>query len=562
MAEQAPDCSPLSCLSGGSLSSLLVFFADCYYINAARNFATSSGTFLATSTPEIEFCRETLMNVLFINPRFPETFWSFDRVLEFLPAKVHMPPLGLLTVAAMLPRTWGIRLADMNLSPLNDEDLNWADLAFIGGMAIQAKTMGEAIRRCREAKIRICGGGIVYATHRDDLGSVDHLFLGEVEETLPEFLDDLAAGHPKAVYRAERFPELSLTPVPRWDLIDMSNYLTMPLQVTRGCPHDCDFCHVTILNGRKPRSKSVAQVLAELDRLYQANWRGLVMFADDNFVGRKKLAGQVLAAIVQWQVRHAYPFIFSGQASVDVAADPELLRLLQQAGFVQLFLGIETTAAASLSECNKRQNIGCDPLEVVRALQEHSIEALGGFIVGFDADPPSVFDDLSAFIEQAALPTAMVGVLGALPGTALYRRMAAENRILGQTDGDSIANLSGMNVVPAMGWDRLLTGYTKLLARLYEPAPYYRRVMRYLGRYKVNPWLPKRLPTGAEVRIFLRIVWALGIKDSERRSFWLFLTRLLLQTPKLLPVGMAVIVPGHHFRVLSRRFMADPGLKK
>jgi len=496
-----------------------------------------------------------IMNSLLIAPVFPATFWSLKYALDFLPAKATIPPLGLLTVAAMLPETWPAYLVDMNVRDLTDDDLAWADIAFIGGMDIQADSIKEAVRRCRDAKVRVCGGGVAFSSE-DHLIPVDHLFSGEVEETIPEFLKDLARGQARAVYSSDRFPDISLTPVPRWDLIDFSEYLTMPLQITRGCPHDCDFCHVTILNGRTPRTKRVERVLAELDSLYRAGWRGPVMFVDDNVIGSRKMAKRVLAAIVHWQIRHAYPFIFVGQASVDVAGDPELLELLRQAGFMQLFLGIETTAVASLSECNKRQNLECNLVEVVRALHDHGIDVLGGFIVGFDADPPSIFEELADFIEKAALPTAMVGVLAAPPGTRLYRRMAAENRLLGRSDGDSIANLSGMNIIPRMGWQLLLKGYKELLARLYEPEHYYGRVIRFLHRYRINPSIPSRLPTPGELRTFLRILWVLGIRDGDRKSFWRFLVQLLLQTPRLLPLGIAMIVGGYHYKIVSRRFIA------
>jgi len=508
------------------------------------------------------FSGTIFMNALLIYPRFPETFWSLKYALEFLPAKATIPPLGLLTIAAILPETWTKRLVDMNVRQLTDADLAWADIAFIGAMSIQAKSMEDAIRRCRDANIRTCAGGVVYATPRDDLSTVDHIFLGEAEETLPEFLDDLAAGKTRAVYRNERFPDLSMSPVPKWDLIDFSNYLTMPLQVTRGCPHDCDFCHVTILNGRRPRSKNIYKVLSEIESLYEVGWRGPIMFVDDNFTGRRSLAKRILAAIVQWQTEHAYPFVFLSQASVEVASDPELLALLQQAGFIQLFLGIETTVPASLLECNKQQNLRCDLTEMVRALHEHSIDVLGGFIVGFDADPPTIFDDLAMFVEKTGIPTAMVGVLAAPPGTRLYNRMAAEGRLTGESDGDSIANLSGMNVVPVMGWDRLLAGYKELLTRLYEPKPYYRRVMRFLSSYKLNPWLPRRLPTNTQVHTFLRIVWMLGVKDHERLSFWQFLFRMLLKNPELFPLGIATIVGGYHYRLISQRFVASAQLER
>ena len=498
------------------------------------------------------------MNALLIYPSFPMTFWSLKEALPFLPAKATIPPLGLLTVAAMLPDTWDKRLVDMNVRPLTDRDLAWADIAFIGAMAIQARSMEEAIGRCRAAGLRICAGGVIYATPGDALGAVDHLFLGEVEDTLPRFLTDLEEGRPRAVYEAKGFPDLARTPPPRWDLVDFSDYLTMALQVTRGCPHDCDFCHVAVINGRRPRSKDVAQILAEIDGLHQAGWRGPVMFVDDNFIGQKESARRVLTALADWQARHSYPFLFLSQASVEVADHPDLLALLQRAGFLQLFLGLESPAAESLAECNKKQNLKRDLVDAVRIIQEHSIDVLGGFIVGFDADLPTIFEEMAEFIERAAMPTAMVGVLAAPSGTRLYARLEAENRITGESDGDSIANLSGMNVIPVMGRDLLLSGYKRLLTRLYEPGPYYRRVADFLRRYRPNPFLPGRLPTGVEVRTFLRVVWALGIKDPDRSSFWSFLVLAACRFPRLFPLAISIVVGGYHYKILSRRFTSTP----
>jgi len=270
------------------------------------------------------------------------------------------------------------------------------------------------------------------------------------------------------------------------------------------------------------------------------------------------VARRVLAALIDWQTKHSYPFIFLSQASVEVADHADLPALLQRAGFVQLFLGLETPAAASLAECNKKQNLNRDLVEAVRIIQQHGIDVLGGFIVGFDADPPTIFEEMAEFIEEAALPTAMVGALAAPPGTRLYARLAAENRLTGQSDGDSIANLSGMNVLPLMGRASLLSGYKRLLTRLYEPEPYYRRVVDFLGHYRPNPYLPGRLPTGTEIRTFLRVVWSMGIKDPDRRSFWSFMVTALLRFPRLFPVAVATIIGGYHYKILTRRFVATP----
>ncbi|MBF0529701.1 MAG: DUF4070 domain-containing protein [Deltaproteobacteria bacterium] len=494
------------------------------------------------------------MKALLVYPEFPETFWSLKHAMQFLPAKATIPPLNLLTVAALMPADWPKKLVDLNIEPLTDQHLSWADMVFIGGMSIQSKSAIEVIERCIKAKVKVCLGGVMCMIDGEKFPPVDHLFLGEAEETLPVFVADLAAGQARAVYQADAFPDLTKSPTPQWDLIDFSKYLTMAVQVTRGCPYDCDFCHVVILNGRRPRTKTVFQVLTELNNLYDRGWRGPVMFVDDNFTGQKSSVRKLLAALVVWQKEHKYPFFFLSQVSLEIVDHDDLLTMLQEAGFIQLFLGIETTSAASLAECNKKQNIGRDLVKAVKTIQNHSIDVMGGFIVGFDADPPTVFDDLVGFMEEAAIPTAMVGVLAAPPETRLYKRMESEGRITGQSEGDSIANLSGMNIVPAMGWDKLLTGYQKLLLRLYESEPYFRRVLNFLQHYRANPFFPFSLPKRKELVAFFKIVWGLGVRDPERRFFWRFVFSVLTRFPQHFPLAIATILGGYHYRILTRRF--------
>jgi radical SAM superfamily enzyme YgiQ (UPF0313 family) len=496
------------------------------------------------------------MKALFISPEFPETFWSLQHAIKFLGVKAGSPPLALLTVAAMLPREWPKKLVDLNVEPLTDEHLAWADLAFISAMTVQGPSADEVIRRCRAAGVKVCAGGVHFSTEGVSFEPVDHLFIGEAEETFPDFLADLAQGKALPEYRAARFPDLALSPPPAWELLDHSQYANMLVQVCRGCPHDCDFCHVIVLYGRHPRYKTPDQVLTELQGLYDAGWRGDITFADDNFICHHGKAKDILRVVGPWQAEHGYPFRCFAQVSLEVVDDADLLPLMAQAGFVGLFLGIETSDPASLQECNKRQNLNRDLVAAVRAIQAHGLDVIGGFIVGFDSDYPSVFTHQAEFIEEAAIPTAMINLLAAPPGTRLFSRLESEGRLLGTCDGDTTMNAGALNFIPKMGRERLLTGYKALLNRLFEPKPYYERVLTFLGHYGTNPYLPNRPPTSRDISAVLKIIYALGVKEPGRRAFWSFLGRLLLHHRQRFPIGMSMAASGHHFRIIMNRFCA------
>jgi radical SAM superfamily enzyme YgiQ (UPF0313 family) len=496
------------------------------------------------------------MKALFISPEFPETFWSLQHAIKFLGVKAGSPPLALLTVAAMLPPEWPKKLVDLNVEPLTDDHLAWADLAFISAMTVQSPSADAVIRRCRAAGVKVCAGGVHFSTAGTSFEPVDHLFIGEVEETFPVFLADLLQGKALPEYRASGFPNLGLSPAPAWELLQHSQYANMLVQVCRGCPHDCDFCHVIVLYGRHPRYKTPDQVLTELQGLYDAGWRGDITFADDNFICHHGKAKEILRALGPWQAENDYPFRCYAQVSLEVVDDQELLPLMAQAGFVGLFLGIETSDPASLQECNKRQNLNRDLVAAVRTIQSHGLEVIGGFIVGFDSDLPSVFAHQAEFIEEAAIPTAMINLLAAPPGTRLFFRLESEGRLLGTCDGDTTMNAGALNFIPRMGRERLLNGYKTLLGRLFEPKPYYRRVLNFLGHYHTNPHLPVHPPTSREVLAVVKIIYALGVKEPGRRAFWSFLGRLLLQHRHRFPIGMSLAASGHHFRIIMNRFCA------
>jgi radical SAM superfamily enzyme YgiQ (UPF0313 family) len=496
------------------------------------------------------------MKALFIYPEFPETFWSLRHAIKFLGVKALGPPLALLTVAAMLPQEWEKKLVDLNVEPLTAEHLAWADLAFVSAMTVQSPSADGVIRRCRAAGVKVCAGGVHYSTPGALFEPVDHLFIGEAEELLPIFSADLAQGQALPEYRASRFPSLARSPVPAWELLNHNHYMNMLVQVCRGCPHDCDFCHVIVQYGRLPRYKEPEQVVAEIQGLYDSGWRRDITFADDNFICHHGKAKAILRAVSRWQAEHGYPFLFVAQASLEVVDDPELLPLMSQAGFVGLFLGIETPDPASLQECNKRQNLNRDLVGAVRTIQAHGIEVSGGFIVGFDSDTPNVFDHQADFIEEAAIPTAMINLLTAPPGTRLYRRLESEGRLLGDSDGDTAMNADCLNFTPKMDRQQLLDGYRTLLGRLFDPEPFYQRVLTFLGHYRPNPHVRARPPTHREVLAVLKIILALGFKESGRRAFWSFLGRLLLNHRQLFPIGISIAAVGLHYRMMTHRFCA------
>jgi radical SAM superfamily enzyme YgiQ (UPF0313 family) len=379
------------------------------------------------------------MNILIIYPKFPDTFWSFKYALKFIRKKAAHPPLGLLTVGAMLPDKYQKRLVDVNVDCLTDDDLAWADLAFIGAMAVQRDSAKQIIARCKEKGLKVIAGGPLFTSEPDAFEEVDHLVLDEAELTLPPFLEDLKNGHPQKKYRASGFCDLGHTPPPAWDLIDMKKYASMSIQFSRGCPFNCDFCNVTVLFGHRPRLKSTQQVIAELDRMYDAGWRSNIFFVDDNFIGNKRyLKTRLLPALIEWR-KDKKGCVFFTEASINLADDAELMDLMVKAGFDAVFIGIESPNDASLTECQKIQNKNRDLIHDVKTLQRAGLEVQGGFIVGFDSDTQSTFKQLIDFIQRSGIVTAMVGLLQAPPGTRLFDRLKKDNRLLGKTiSGDNV----------------------------------------------------------------------------------------------------------------------------
>jgi radical SAM superfamily enzyme YgiQ (UPF0313 family) len=479
-----------------------------------------------------------------VYPEFPDTFWSFKHALKFVKKKAGAPPLGLLTVAAMLPSEWEKRLVDLNVTNLTNENLAWADYVFISAMVVQRESAHVIIDRCRKAGVKVVAGGPLFTMEYDQFPDVDHFVLNEAEETLAPFLLDLGRGQAKRVYTSTEFPDIHQTPVPLWELANLKHYDTIPVQFSRGCPFNCDFCNVTSLLGHRPRTKTSAQIIAELDSLYALGWRKSIFFVDDNFIGNKKqIKSEVLPALIEWR-KDKNGMSFNTEASINLADDPELLKLMVEAGFDTVFVGIETPNEDSLTECSKSQNKGRDLVESVKQLQRAGLQVQGGFIVGFDNDSSSIFQQQIDFIQKSGIVTAMVGLLQAPLGTRLYERMQKEGRLVNEFSGDNVDGTT--NIIPRMGMEPLREGYRKILSQIYAPKLYYERVRTFLREYQ-----PPRIRVQWEPQYILalwRSIYQLGIRGVERIQYWRLFFWTLFRRPRLFPLAITFAIYGFHFR--------------
>lgn len=488
------------------------------------------------------------MNILFVYPSYPDTYWSFKHAMKFISKKASNVPLGLITVASMVPDNWNKKLVDLNVSELKDKEIRWADYVFISAMSIQTASAKEVISRCVRLGTKIVAGGPLFTEEYDQFPEVNHLILNEAEITLPLFIRDLKNGVAERIYQTDEFADITVSPLPLYSLLNLKEYATAGIQYSRGCPYDCEFCDITALFGRKVRTKTPGQIIAELDQLLQAGWKGSVFFVDDNFIGhKKKLKSELLPALINWMKSNNYPFHFITEASIDLSDDNDLLEMMLDAGFDKVFVGIETPEEICLTECNKINNKGRNLIESVKIIQRKGMEVHAGFIVGFDNDPPNIFQRQIDFIQKTGIITAMVGLLNAPRLSKLYRRLKNEGRIVDKFTGDNTDY--SMNFIPAMDKNELMKGYKKIIRSLYSCKAYYARVLSFLKQFD-----PPRVEPLSITRImaFIKSVIYLGILNKERIYYWKIILWSVFNKPKAFPLAVTYSIYGYHFRRVFR----------
>jgi radical SAM superfamily enzyme YgiQ (UPF0313 family) len=490
------------------------------------------------------------MKILMVYPQNPDTFWSFKHVLRFVSKRSTFPPLGLLTVAAMLPRDWELKLVDLNVERLKEADLRWADYVMLSAMIVHKPSAQEIIGRCNALKKPVIAGGPLFTTGHEEFPDVQHFVLGEAEDVMSELVADLLAGTVRRFYKAGNRPDVTRVPVPRWDLVKSKHYVAMAVQFSRGCPFDCEFCDIIIMNGRVPRTKAPSQLIAELETLRLQGWKDMVFIVDDNFIGDKKRTKILLREMIAWRDRVQPSMGFFTEASVNLADDAELCDLMVKAGFTKVFVGIETPVVESLQECHKLQNKGRDLVESIKTLQRAGMEVMGGFIVGFDNDQQDIFKRQFEFIQRSGVVTAMVGLLQALPQTKLYQRLMREGRLESAATGNNTEAV--LNFKTKLNREFLQSGYRELMKRLYEPKVYYQRIRTFLETHR-----PRRGPrlrlSHSDFKAFLRSFWMLGILERGRHNYWRFFWSVLLRRPHQLRQAIELAVIGYHFRRVANR---------
>lgn len=493
------------------------------------------------------------MKILLVYPQYPDTFWSFRHALKFISKKAVNPPLGLITVASMLPKDWDIKLIDLNVETLKSKDVIWADFVFISAMNIQLKSVFEIIWKCRSLKTKIVAGGPLFTAEYLRFSKIDHFILNEAEITLPEFINDLINGQLKRVYQTTEYADLKFSPLPDYSLVKQSKYSSLSIQYTRGCPYNCEFCDITALLGHKVRSKTSDQILSELQNIYDTGWRKNIFFVDDNFIGNKRtLKEDLLPEIIKWMKNRNYPFSFSTEVSIDLADDNELMDLMIRAGFESVFIGIETTEEKSLTECNKIQNKNRSLVESVHRIQDHGIEVSGGFIVGFDNDSKQVFQNQVEFIENSGIISAMVGLLNAPRKTRLYQRLKKEGRIIQEISGNNTDY--SLNFIPKMNKEELIKGYKNVINKIYSGESYYKRVLNFLVRFYPSERVKKKISLPGIIAFFKSMI-VLGIVDKFRSSYWKLVFWSLFNRPQLLTKAITYSVYGYHFRKVFKEVL-------
>jgi radical SAM superfamily enzyme YgiQ (UPF0313 family) len=500
------------------------------------------------------------LNVLLVWPRFVPSFWSLSGMMELLPQECLHPPLGLITVAALCPSYWTLRLIDRSCQTLTDADLEWADLVMVSGMRVQRDDMFEVLARARGMGIRTIVGG-PYASSQPEalLGVADHVVVGEPDEVFDRIAGDLEQGAARHLYVIDDKPDVSRTPVPRFDLLDLGKYLSMTVQFSRGCPFQCEFCDIITIYGRKPRTKSPAQMLRELDALVGLGWRNRVFVVDDNFIGNRRKALELAEHLIDWQRERGYPMTFTTEASMDLAQHPDLIAAMVKANFWSVFIGIESPSREALAETKKFQNLLEDPLECVKRIQREGLWVTGGFIVGFDSDTEDIFERQAQFVEQAAIVWAMTGFLEALPTTPLYERLAREGRLIGE--GQSHGNFKPPNFRTMLPLRSLLSGGRHTLQSIYAPKAFFARALRSLDEWTVQDTQRAPAQAGELMRgVFLKSIVRQGILSSYRRHYWACLFRLLVRwrsSPQKLWLGLSILISAHHFIRYAQEVSAE-----
>lgn len=487
-----------------------------------------------------------MKKILLVYPESPKTFWSFSYALKFISKKSSFPPLGLITIASMLPDTWEKRLVDMNITSLKDNDIQWADYVFISAMVIQKDSVRNVIDRCKALHVKIVAGGPLFTCDYSEYDEVDHMLLQEGELTVPEFLKDLEQGNPKHIYTSDKWADLSRTPVPAWELVSMRAYATLNIQYSRGCPYNCEFCNITALFGHTPRTKSLEQLLRELDVIYEKGWRGGIFFVDDNFIGnRKKLKEDILPGLIQWMKKRKFPFSFITEVSINLSDDEELMKLMVNAGFNSVFVGIETVSEEGLAECNKHQNKNRNLVDCVKKMQHFGLQVQGGFIIGFDSDSPTIFKRMTDFIQDSGIVTAMVGLLNAPKGTQLYKRLNSEGRISSNFNGNN-TDLS-INFIPKMNLEDLINGYQSIIQSIYSPKQYYERIMNFLREYRPVKFKMRHFRF-TYITALLKANFQIGFIGRERKYYWKLFFWSMFRRPRIFPLAITLSIYGYHFR--------------
>ena len=495
-----------------------------------------------------------MRNALLVYPEHPPTYWGANFALEFVGIKAAFPPLGLLTIAALFPPKYNLRVVDMNVDPVTDSDLEWADMVFTSTMIVQRVSLQTVIERCNRAGVPVVAGGPHPTTFHDEIRGVDYFVLDEAEETFPQFLRDLENGTPKKMYREPRKPDVSRTPIPRFDLIDMKSYHSMGVQFSRGCPFDCEFCDITKLYGRVPRTKSPDQMVREFDVLFELGWRGPVFLVDDNFIGNKRDAMNLLPVLAEWQQARGYPFLLSTEASLNLARMDDLMEAMIQAGFDTVFLGIETPNPEALLKTKKPQNTSKEEenflFRAVRRIQRKGMQVQGGFILGLDGDDESVFDIQIEFIQATGIPVAPIYLLTALKGTDMYKRLQDEGRLLNVAIGTQATIL---NFKTELDHRTLLEGYRRVTSTLYDPTleNYLSRCLTLFEHLKPVPHLQKPKSKNA---VFTDLMLVRGRLSPEQvPTYTKYVAEVSRKHPRMLPKAIRLAALGYHFEKITRQ---------